>query len=180
MNELPPAQLLAEVEDVLRTMPPPDSFGTDTPEHFAWLGRASSVVHAWDPIKAIARFDGHVGMMNSRLGKEVQVGARAVLTMLHQIRHDLRMRTQSSQSVNVDAGGVFDYFDEIRKVIETAKQDILFVDPYLDAEFVSRYLRTFAPAYRSGSSHGSAFRCFFQQSRYCGNSRVRQLTFARH
>jgi len=34
----------------------------------------------------------------------------------------------------------FDYFDEIRKVLETAQRDVLFVDPYLDAEFVSRYL----------------------------------------
>jgi hypothetical protein len=140
MNELPPAQLLAEVEDVLRTMPSPDSFGNDTPEHFAWLGRASAVVHAWDPIKATILFDSHVAKMNSRLARDVEVGARAVLTMLHQVRHDLRMRTQGSLSVNVDAGGVFDYFDEIRKVIEAAKLDILFVDPYLDAEFVSRYL----------------------------------------
>ena len=28
----------------------------------------------------------------------------------------------------------------MRKIIETAKLDLLFVDPYLDAEFVSRYL----------------------------------------
>ena len=37
-------------------------------------------------------------------------------------------------------GLVFDYFDEIRKQIATANQDLLFVDPYLDADFVSRYL----------------------------------------
>ena len=34
----------------------------------------------------------------------------------------------------------FDYFDEIRKILETAQRDVLFVDPYLDAEFVPRYL----------------------------------------
>ena len=37
-------------------------------------------------------------------------------------------------------GQVFDYFDEIRKIIEPATQEVFFVDPYLDAEFVSRYL----------------------------------------
>jgi hypothetical protein len=37
-------------------------------------------------------------------------------------------------------GGTFDYFDEIRKVIATAATELFFVDPYLDAEFVSRYL----------------------------------------
>ena len=40
----------------------------------------------------------------------------------------------------VAEGQVFEYFDELRKVIETARTDVFFVDPYLDAEFVSRYL----------------------------------------
>ncbi len=35
---------------------------------------------------------------------------------------------------------LFAYFDELRKIIELAKQDIFFVDPYLEADFVSRYL----------------------------------------
>ena len=35
---------------------------------------------------------------------------------------------------------MFDYFDEVRKIIAEAKSDLLFVDPYLDGEFVSRYL----------------------------------------
>jgi len=29
---------------------------------------------------------------------------------------------------------------EVRKILEVARQDVLFVDPYLDAEFVSRYI----------------------------------------
>jgi hypothetical protein len=45
-------------------------------------------------------------------------------------------------------GLVFDYFDEVRTAIEIAKSDVLFVDPYLDAEFVSRYL----PAVSQGVS----------------------------
>ena len=32
------------------------------------------------------------------------------------------------------------YFDEIRKIVEQAREDLLFVDPYLDSAFVSRYL----------------------------------------
>ena len=43
-------------------------------------------------------------------------------------------------SVVVAEGRVFEYFDELRKVIETARTDVFFVDPYLDADFVSRYL----------------------------------------
>lgn len=44
------------------------------------------------------------------------------------------------QSVNLATGLVFDYFDEVRKVVELAKSDIFFVDPYLDADFVARFL----------------------------------------
>jgi hypothetical protein len=60
--------------------------------------------------------------------------------MLHQAGHELRLITVGPLTVAVAQGGVFDYFDEVRKVIESAKIDLLFVDPYLDAEFVSRYL----------------------------------------
>ena len=50
------------------------------------------------------------------------------------------MKTIGPVNVAMGHGRVFDYFDEVRKIIEPAKQDLLFVDPYLDAEFVSRYL----------------------------------------
>ena len=140
MNKLPPAQLLGEIEDVLRTMPPLYTYSNHETEHLAWLGRASAVMHAWDELKAIAQFDTDATRMNARTTQEAEAGSRGVLTMLHQARHDLRMRTQGSLSVNVGAGAVFDYFDEVRKVAETAKLDLFFVDPFLDAEFVSRYL----------------------------------------
>ena len=40
----------------------------------------------------------------------------------------------------IGQGEVFDYFNKLRELIETATQDMLFVDPYLDADFVSHYL----------------------------------------
>ena len=62
------------------------------------------------------------------------------MTLLHQARHDLRMKTVGPLSVQIPDGKPFDYFDEIRKITQMASSDLLFVDPYLDAEFVSRYL----------------------------------------
>jgi hypothetical protein len=50
------------------------------------------------------------------------------------------METQGPTNIAVAGGRIFDYFDEIRKIIDLAKEDLLFVDPYLDSEFVSRYL----------------------------------------
>ena len=43
-------------------------------------------------------------------------------------------------SAVVAEGKVFDYFDGLRKIIEMANDEILFVDPYLNPDVVARYL----------------------------------------
>ena len=59
--------------------------------------------------------------------------------LLQQAKSDLCVELGRG-SVVVAEGRIFDYFDELRKLIETARTDAFFVDPYLDADFVSRYL----------------------------------------
>lgn len=135
--ELTDAQLLAEVEDLLRTMP--ERFDLDSPDIFSWLGRARTVIRRWDKWKAID-FDGDVNSLHSGSSNRKYDANCGVQTILHEARHDLRLRTVGPLTVALDQGAVFDYFDEVRKQIETAKSELLFVDPYLDAEFVSRYL----------------------------------------
>ena len=140
MNKLPLDQLLFEIEDVIKTMPPAQSLGNDSSDVLTWLGRASAAMHAWDSVKAMAFFDSHVGRLGSSLARDFTPAMRGVLVMLHQAQHDLRMRTTGPLSVSLQKGNVFEYFDELRQVIELARTDLLFVDPYLDAEFVARYL----------------------------------------
>jgi len=63
------------------------------------------------------------------------------MTLLHEAL--VRPSDENHRSVNVAMGHgrvSLTIFDEIRKIIESAKQDLFFIDPYLDAEFVSRYL----------------------------------------
>ena len=139
MAIVPHEQLLAEVEDIIRTMPPRETIRHEAPENLAWLGRASAVVGIWNSAKAMS-FDHYVSQLHAPTATVASQGFRAVVTMLHQVRHDLRLKTVGPLTVAVKQGDVFDYFDEIRKTIESAKIDLLFVDPYLDAEFVSRYL----------------------------------------
>jgi len=62
------------------------------------------------------------------------------MTLLSQAQSDLRLRTIGPISVAVGQGMSFSYFDELRKIIELANVDLLFVDPYLNADFVSQYL----------------------------------------
>lgn len=132
-------ELLGEVEDILRTMPPRATLRHPTEENFAWLGRVSAFVEAWDSPKQIM-LGGAMEQFHNMMSRPSTEGFRKILTLLHQARHDLRMKTVGPVNAAVGHGQVFDYFDEVRKLIEPATQDLLFIDAYLDAEFVSRYL----------------------------------------
>lgn len=142
MVKSPPAgdQILAEVEDLLRSMPPKDSFAQLADEHLSWLGRAQSVISAWNSIEGIL-FTGVVDRLHTpSWGYSPSATVGVILTALHRARHDSQMRTGGSLTMAVDQGQVFNYFDQVLRIILQAKTDILFVDPYLDADFVTRYL----------------------------------------
>ena len=147
MSTIPPEQLLFEVEEVLRAMPDPQSLGNDSIEVLSWLGRAGAALEAWDQVKG-AMFAITLQGLSSRLERDFNPAKRKVLVLLHQARSDLRLRTVGPLAVAVPKGAVFEYFDEVRRVVQEAKSDILFCDPYLDAEFVSRYLPHVTPNVR--------------------------------
>jgi hypothetical protein len=48
-------------------------------------------------------------------------------------------------SVAIGQGATFDYFDGVRKIVATATVELFIADPYLDAEFASRYLPLVPP-----------------------------------
>jgi hypothetical protein len=132
-------QLLTEIEDLLRTMPPRATIRQETAENLAWFGRVSAVIENWNLTKS-PLLTHYLDHLHGLTPHEASEGFRKLMTLLHQARHDLRMQTLGPVNVAVPHGMVFDYFDEIRNIVELARQDLLFVDPYLDAEFVSRYL----------------------------------------
>jgi hypothetical protein len=144
MNE---EELLAELEDILRNTPSRQTISHETDENYSWFGRVAAALEAWDMVKGrMARIE--IDNIQNPMSRISEDGLRKTLTTLHQARHQLRMKTTGPLSVSVSTGKIFDYFDEIRKILETANNDVLFVDPYLDAEFVSRYL----PNIKSGVS----------------------------
>jgi hypothetical protein len=132
-------QLLAEMEDLLRNVPPVEDILGGTENGLAWFGRLSAAIRAWDVRRGT---DLIVVQMNleSTHSSDCLSGYRRALVLLNEARHSLRLETVGPLSVAVGKGQVFDYFDEVRKITEIAKQDLLFVDPYLDSDFVSRYL----------------------------------------
>jgi hypothetical protein len=77
--------------------------------------------------------------------QESYKGYLGLMVILHEARSDLRMATIGPLNTAIGQDVVFDYFDEIRKVISLASANILFVDPYLDVNFVSGYLPLVKP-----------------------------------
>ncbi len=131
--------LLAEIEDTLRSMPPRASIRHETPENYAWIARVVAAIALWNPALGVqARI--YRDQFHDVMAAPSQKGYVGLISLLHEAHSTLRMKTIGPATVAVGQGLIFDYFDEIRKVTAEATTDMFFVDPYLDSDFVSRYL----------------------------------------
>lgn len=139
MTKIEPAQLLAEIEDAIRTAPPQLTLHLVEAEALAWLGRSATLIRRWDSTKGIL-FDSQVRQLHAGRNFDPAPSVAGIFTALHEARHDLRLSAVGPLSVAVSRGNVFDYFDEVRKIIGSAQKEIFFIDPFLDSEFVSRFL----------------------------------------
>jgi hypothetical protein len=144
MNSQNQEQMLVDIDNLLRTLPELKSIRSGALENQSWLGAACSVVDRWDAMKGVL-FSSYVSQLNGAGLLEYSPPYRNILTMLYQARADIQSKMGGTLGTVVAQGALFDYFDELRKVIAIAKVDLLFVDPYLNAEFVSSYLPYVAP-----------------------------------
>jgi hypothetical protein len=133
-----PEQLRSEVEDLLRTMPDVDKLRETDRSAAEWGGRVRAVLAAWDPIRAVAATPLFARFRFAGMAPEYAYAD--MVALLHEALHSLRLNSSAPTSIAVSANAPFTYFDELRKIIETATTDVLVVDPYLDATFVARYL----------------------------------------
>ncbi len=137
-------QLLAEIEDLRRTMPSLGALKDDSDQTLAWLGRLSAFVEVWNLPQTLLLRQAIVNL-HSPIGDWVNSGKKTISILVHQACSDLRFKTVGPLTKAVGQGLVYDYFDEVRKIIETARTDLFFIDRYLDADFVSRYLPHVVP-----------------------------------
>ena len=138
-NGLSREQLLAELENVLRCAPAPQNIADPSDENFFWLGRATAAMHLWDPVRG-AYFNAKIDDVQCGRDTRSEYGYRQALVMLQQAAHELRLQTSGPLAIHIEKGRPFDYFDELRKIIESATSEIFVVDRYLNADFASRYL----------------------------------------
>ena len=140
---IPAEQCAALLRDALSNRP------TDpwSDESAAWFADVAGIITAYDTTAGlpfqmlIARVtDRNSGIMspvsaNMTMNAQSEFAARA-RSLLTQIQ----LATNTFTTRQLGAGGVHDYFEEIRLLIAAAGQDVLFIDPYIDATFVTRYL----------------------------------------
>ena len=140
---IPADQCAALLRDALSSRPA-DPWSD---EAAAWFADVAGIVNAHDsylavPFQALIPrvTDRHSGIMspvsaNMTLNAQTEfvTRARSVLTQLQLITNTFTTR-------QLGAGAVHDYFEEIRQLAAGATSDVLFIDPYIDATFVTRYL----------------------------------------
>jgi len=131
-------RLLVEVKEILRLAPTPGMVGRGTDDLIAWGGRAAAAISRWDVVYAVTTTS-VVDDLLSDNSYTSQTGLSKLKALLRQAEADLTLDVGPA-SVVIPEKAVFEYFDELRKVIETARDDVFFVDAYLDADFVPRYL----------------------------------------
>ena len=158
-------QLLHEIEDLIRNRP---SFSTITESEnddvLSWLGRVTAVLDIWDNgvITSVQR-DIDIRQLHSVSSispeekstlslvsdfhqAQSRTAYRSLVSLLYRVRFGLLIKLGGPDSVSVPGGRPYDYFEEVRKIIELADAEVFFVDRYLDAEFASVYI----PPIRSG------------------------------
>ncbi len=132
-------ELLAEIEGLLRSLPS-YQFISDAQNQaavVAYQGRAAAVIRTWNPVRALVFDFRHLSSVEHF---HQSFSLRNLTLILHEAQTDLRLKSVGPLSTAIGHGQVFEYFNELRQVIETATDDLLFVDPYLDTDFVAKYL----------------------------------------
>ena len=129
-------QLLAQAEYLLRNRPEINDI--DNEEGLAWRADIRALFTIANRIDLKSEFL----VLEPRLKSSIYRydALPQIFVILRQFISEIRLKMLGPVSSALSSGQMFDYFDSIRKIIETATKDILFIDPYLDAEFVSRYL----------------------------------------
>jgi hypothetical protein len=138
-NSLTKLQLLAEVEDVIRSMPDKQRLHLEDEDVLTWLGRAAAIIENWDMGRRVAATFA-LNELRRPSAIDVSKGAVNLIVLLRQAQSDLRLKTIGPVNKAISQGDVFYYFDELRKIIALAKSDLLFVDRYMEGDFVATYL----------------------------------------
>lgn len=102
-----------------------------------WLAQGHALVSRWDSLEAIS-FKSASDFLSMRATRQTNISR--IFGILHRAIADLELQVPSEMEVNFGAGDVYDFFKALNKVIASAEQSLLIVDPYLDETVFDHYL----------------------------------------
>jgi len=120
-------------------MPPIATLRHDSQENHEWLGLAAHLVQETDSVRGIS-FRLEMAKLYSGFNRMPGETEKLLVSMVQQCKMEWRFKSSGPLAVAFESGRPFDYFDKVRKYVESAATEVFFIDPYMDAEFVSRYL----------------------------------------
>lgn len=88
---MPSAFLLAEIEEILRTIPPLATRRHDTRENHAWMGRTANAILQWDREKRSA-FEEFNRQFHGRNAQEANDAFEQIIVLLQQAKSDLEIQ----------------------------------------------------------------------------------------
>lgn len=88
--------LLAEIEDIGKTMPDRSTIHWDTPDNHNWFGSVSAAIEKWNPAKSTLVKEHLDLFFSNRHARERAHGLNKLLILLDQAQADLRLETQSN------------------------------------------------------------------------------------
>ncbi|MBF6025402.1 hypothetical protein [Lysobacter niastensis] len=138
---IPADQCVALLRDALSNRP------TDpwSDEAAAWFAEVAGIINAHDGVlgmpfqmlipRVTNRHSGGPTAANLTLNAQTEFVTRAKSALTQ-----LQLVTNTFTTRQLGAGAVHDYFEEVRQLIAGATREVLFIDPYIDTTFVTRYL----------------------------------------
>lgn len=140
-----PLVLLQKLGALIASTPPLEGRGSYDQEQYAWLGKASALISAWDRSEGIG-FGVAATSMAGNLNRQMNAGT--VFTTIHKAIASLEAALPAPTGQAFGPGAAYDFFKALRELVGSADQSLFVVDPYMDAETFDGYL-TALPAGRS-------------------------------
>ena len=117
------------------------------PNALEWLGKLDALLSADNDTANLVTLRAAVAILNKAAYYDRSSPAQDIAIILHRALAAAELRAPvSAQGSFIPAGNAFDAMAAIGKVLETAKRDVLVVDPYMD----EKALTDFAPLAAAG------------------------------
>lgn len=132
-----PQSLYIHLGRLIEAMPDLRYSGGDCPaETYQWLGRACVLVEEAGDLMDAVRITSAVSQLNSAAW---ETATKEIHAIVYRVLARAEMKAPAIAGGFIPVGNHFDAFAAISKILQTAKEDTLIVDPYMDEKTLTDF-----------------------------------------